>query len=101
MLDKLLEKLGISGYDELNKEEKEVYAKMQEALGKQITLDDVKTFLNGEVSRLEFQLLDYNNEPKKDLFLKSRLRNYKMLLAFITGNDKVKENIKSMISQIK
>ena len=97
MLEKLLEKLGVSSYDELNQEEKETYLKMSEALKREITVEDVKRFLEGEIERLEFTLLDYGNGKDKDMFLKARIRNYKMLLAFIISPEMAKENVKDMI----
>ena len=100
MLENFLKKIGVKGYDELTQEEKAVYQQYQEVLTKQVTVDDIKSFIKAQIDTILISLSDYDNPAKKDIYLKARLRDMMMIKALLESPDKAKENLKNVIKNL-
>lgn len=90
ILTKMLKKIGKT-YEELSPQAKATYNQWSTILdGKPVTIDKLKDFLKGERERLVNELTDpkieYNSG--QDLWLKLRVRNYKMILALLESPEK-------------
>lgn len=74
MLEKYLQKLGISDINSLTKEELNTYEEFKNALsGKRITDQDVKNFFETEIENTITDLLKTNNSKELEVFLKVKL----------------------------
>jgi len=91
LVDKVLEKVGLK-YDDLNSLEREQLNTWQEALSKnQISVESVKNYISSMRDSVEEELCKTDNGTKQDIFLKARLRNYKLIEAFLTKPEKAQE----------
>lgn len=101
MFEKLFNKLNIKNPLDLNVEEKKTLEQWQKVLNKEdITIKDLKEFINSQVIMITEQLLTYDNTKDKDIYLKAQLRNFRMLLAFIDSPEKAKEYLERYINTI-
>jgi len=101
MLHKVLEKLGIKGYDELSPEERKTYEQWGQMLAQpDVTLDDLKKFIPLQLSLIENELLSFDNSKEKDLFLKAQVRNLKMIHAFILGPEQRRKWAQEQINKL-
>jgi hypothetical protein len=74
MLEKLLQKLGVSSYDQLTPEERETYRTWSEALrGRKLTDDDVANFFSLQVEDCVMKLTTHKLNDREDVFLKAKL----------------------------
>jgi len=99
MLQKLLDKINLK-YEDLTEDERRTYNEWDSAFSRpDVSIDDLKKFLPTYLDGLENQLNDYANSKEKDIYLKSAIRNAKMMLAFITGPEKRREWVKQNLEQ--
>ena len=89
-------------YEDLNINERETLQSWLENLAsKEITLDRVKDYIREMISGVETELSECDLNRKKDIFLKSRLRNYLLLLAFLESPEKAKQALEKQLKNIK
>ncbi len=100
MLSKILEKLGVKDYSQLKEQERQTYLQWAEILNKpDVTIEDLKRMLPIEKERLLAELRNFDNDPKKDLYLKAALRNLEMLTDIIVTPEKAREELKSRLEK--
>ncbi len=98
MFDKLLEKVGRK-YDDLTPDEKVTLSSWVEAINKgKVTPVKVREHISTMKSAVEEELAKPNNNSKKDIFLKARLKNYLLLEAFISSPEKAQNRLDEMIA---
>jgi hypothetical protein len=84
ILDTLFKKKGIKTVDELNSEEKKTYDELREALqGRKLTDEDVKEFLDYELSNAVSRLTDINLSKEDEIFRKVEVRLIKKIKVFL------------------
>jgi len=102
MINKLLEKLNIKNVLDLNTEEKKTLSNWQEVFNKgEITIKELKEYLESQISIITDQLLVYRNSKEKDNYLKARLLNYRMILTFLESPEKKREYLNKYIDNLK
>ena len=75
ILEKYLNKLGVRSYAELNDEEKQTYKEWEESIsGRKLTDEDVRGFLNTELSLAVRRLVDVNLSTEDQAFRKANSR---------------------------
>jgi len=109
MLSNLLEPFNVK-YEDLNPLEKETLREWQKALeSKQLTVEGIKDYVRTLTEAVERDLTDIKetttawgwlSNRKKDIFLKARLKNYLMLLDFLSGPEKARKYIEQSIKNI-
>ena len=68
ILSKIFEKKGIKDITELDKEERETFENYEKILSKpDLTLEDVKHFIESQIGIIETKWKDYGNQNKADL----------------------------------
>lgn len=98
MLDKLLEKYNLK-YDDLNPVERETLNTWMEAIQKsQISVERIKDYISAMKNAVEQELTKSDLGSKQDIFLKARLRNYMLLIAFFTTPERAKEQMENAVS---
>jgi hypothetical protein len=108
--EKIEEKFGLK-IDQLHPQEKETYFKMLEIVQKsQLDLDKLRNYI---ISMRESVAKELVNEPefirvfifkfenRKQILLKARLQNYLLLESFLISPEKARENLESMIGNLK
>jgi hypothetical protein len=89
-------------YEDLNASEKETLQTwLEELASKEITLDDVKKYIREMITGVEMELSECDINQKKDIFLKGRLKNYLLLLAFLESPEKAKQALEKQLKNIK
>jgi len=89
-------------YEDLNINEREtLQGWLEDLASKEITLDRVKDYIREMISGVETELSECDLNRKKDIFLKSRLRNYLLLLAFLESPEKAKQALEKQLKNIK
>ena len=104
----LLEKRGIKSTDELKPHERAKYEIWMRIFEKDIKVDDIKKFIQAEITRLENEWLDsedknpftYFFEWKRNIEVKGRIRNYKALLAFIDEPERNKLKLEKYLKKL-
>jgi len=100
-LDEFLSKFGIK-FETLEAEERKTLMGWLENLSrKQISLEDVKNYIRQMADSVAKELCEYELPKKKDIFLKARLRNYLLLLDFLTAPEKAKKSLENYLKNIK
>lgn len=100
MLDQLLERYNLK-YEDLNSAEKETLQTWLSALDQnQISVEKIKDYITSMLDSVENDLETTENGTKKDLFLKARLRNYRLLRAFLTSPERARVQIENALSGI-
>jgi len=98
MIDTLLEKVGLK-YDDLNSVERETLNTWMEALQKgQVSVEKVKEYITSMKESVELELTKFDLDPKQDLFLKARLRNYMLLDAFLSTPERAKQQMENAVA---
>jgi hypothetical protein len=109
-MDSLLEKAGVK-YEDLNTAERETYNQWLQSLSTNtLTVGSVREYVEQMKNQVEAELVQFT-EPKtiweflfrrkKDVYLTARLRNYMLLLSFLTGPEKAKKALERSLSNIK
>ena len=84
MLDRLLQKLGVTSIDELTPEERETYRSWSDALrGRKLTDDDVSRFLDTQVEDCIMKLTTAKLRDREDIFLKAKLDLVRQIKNFL------------------
>ncbi len=100
MLDELLHKLGLSRYEDLREEERYVYRQWASILTtKDVTIEDLKKFLPGELDRARAEAEKYENSEKRDLFFKAYSRLLTTLTQIITTPAVQREQLRERLKK--
>jgi hypothetical protein len=107
--EQIEEKLGIK-IETLNAAEKETYFSMLTAVQKsQMTPEKLKEYISSMKDAVEKELINepefirifiFKVENRKQILLKARLQNYRLLESFLLSPEKAKEALEEMISNI-
>lgn len=110
MLDELLSKYQVK-YEDLNAEERETLLKWLDGLNRSvITPEHIKEYLTAMKDGIEAELADlaepksiweYIFRSRKDLFRRARLKNYMLLLSFLSGPEKAKQALERSLKNLK
>ena len=98
MLNDILKKLGLK-YEQLTPEERETYKNMEVTLKEDMTIDNIKEFLDGELERLQTEIA--SNETKADFILKAQMRNYTALKYYIESPKLAKDKLEAYLEHLK
>jgi hypothetical protein len=106
----MLERFNLS-FEDLNSAERETYNQWLQSLGNNtLTVGAIRDYVQAMKDQVEAELVaftepktvwDYLFRRKKDVYLTARLRNYMLLLAFLTGPEKAKKALERSLSNIK
>lgn len=100
-LEKLLKKIGVKNYLELNAEEKETYKAWEESLrGRKLTDDDVATFLNTEENETINKLIGKTLSDRDDIFLKMKLEMILRIKSFLNMPEFEKRILEQNINKL-
>lgn len=100
-IDSMLKKYGVK-YEDLNAVERESFNNMLASMQQnQLTLEKLKEHLEGMRDSLINEVSNYANGSKQDLFVKARLRNYTLLLAFMQTPEKAKKAFERALAGVK
>lgn len=110
MLQDILEKANLK-IEDLNAAERETYLQWQQALANKIlSVQSVKEYVEQMRDSIEAELAGYG-EPKTlwefifrkriDSYRRARLRNYILLLAFLTGPEKAQKALERSLANVK
>lgn len=104
ILQKYLKKIGVKSFSELNSDEKETYKMYEEALsGKKLTDEDVKAFLESELSVAINRLTDIDLKKEDEIFRKVEVRFIKKIISLLDSPKVTKQmaekHLESMINQ--
>lgn len=100
MLDDLLKKFGLK-YEDLIEEERETINSWIGALEQNaLTLEKVREFIRSMRDSVEDELTKTGFNSKQDLFLKARLRNYKLIEALLDSPEKAKKALERSLAGI-
>lgn len=84
ILKKYLNKLGVKEFSELTTEEKETYRGWEEALrGRKITDEEVSVFLDQTENDIINELVDKQNNDRRDIYLKVQLDLIRKIRSFL------------------
>src|SRR5438270_6485654 len=101
MLQQLLEKLGITNFDQLTAEERTTYEQWAKVLTTQdVTIETVKEWLAAERSRANAELLKIDNTKERELFYKVSVRMLDALHVIIATPAAQRESLKSHLKQV-
>lgn len=98
LLDKLLSKRGLK-WEDLTPEEREYASQLVNSVQKaQITVEDIRSFISASRDTLILEVSKHDTGSKEDLLIKARIRNYTMLLGFLSGPEKAKKALENAIA---
>jgi hypothetical protein len=98
ILEKYLNKLGVRSYAELNDEEKQTYKEWEESIsGRKLTDEDVRGFLNTELSLAVRRLVDVNLSTEDQAFRKAEVKLIQKIIEFLDGPTIEKEMLEKQI----
>jgi len=110
MPDNLLDKAGLK-FEDLNAAERETYNQWLQSLSTNaLTVGSVRDYVQQMKDQVEAELVafvepktvwDFLFRRKKDVYLTARLRNYMLLLTFLTGPEKAKKASERSLTNIK
>jgi hypothetical protein len=110
MPDNFLDKFNLK-FEDLNTAERETYMQWLQSLqNKTLTIGSVKDYIQQMKDGVETELVgfaepknfwDFLFRGKRQLYLTARLRNYMLLMTFLTGPDKAKAALERSLSNIK
>lgn len=86
----MLEKLGLK-YEDLNEAEIASLDKKLSMLAQRaLTIEDVREMINNMKDGVEMELSETTHNRTQDIYLKARLRNYLLILSFLSGPERAK-----------
>lgn len=98
ILDRYLQKLGVSSYLELNDEERRTYREWEAALsGRSLTDADVATFLQSEVDDAIGKVVSTSLTEKEDTFLKMKIEFIRNVQAFLDRPKREQETLEKQL----
>jgi len=101
MLEEFLSKIGVP-VEKLEEEEKRTLMQWLENLSQQrISLNDVENYIRKMADDVARELCEAEVSGKKDIFLKARLKNYLLLLDFLTAPRKARESLEKYLKGLK
>lgn len=101
MIDEILKKFGVKSYGDLTDDERGVFDKWMEVLQrKELTIGDIRGFIAKARDIVEDKLTETTHNKNEDIFLKARLKNYRLIDAFLSSPEKAKEEVNKQISSI-
>lgn len=101
MLEKFLKKLGVQSYLDLNEEEKATYIEWEKSLsGRKITDQEVKEFLEFELSQAVTRVTEINLSKEDEIFRKVEIKFIKKLQDFINSPLVEKQFAEKAIEQL-
>jgi len=101
LIDRVLNRRGIKGVEDLRGEERKQYDVWNAVLNKpDITIDDLKRLLPKEIERAKAELVKYDNSSQRDLYFKAVLRNLEMLTLLITIPEKQRQELSAQLEQM-
>lgn len=102
LLSKWLEKLSVQDTTQLTDQEKATYDQWYALMTKELSLDDLKTFLQKQVKQLSKELRDAveKGEDRRALRLVARLDNYEAIVAMLDEPDKAREVLIAQITSL-
>jgi hypothetical protein len=101
LIEQLLAKRGIKGYEDLKAEERKQYDIWTAVLNKpDFTIEDLKAFLPKEIERVSAELRKWDNNEKRELYYKAVLRNLEILTLLITTPEKQRQEQRAQIEQL-
>ena len=87
-------------FGKLKKDEQETVQRWIAGLPKDITVEGIKEFCQIQI-RLLIAEINPDNSEKKDLFIKSQLRLFQLLLDFIESPERAKEQLEAYLKSLK
>lgn len=100
VLDQLLVKYGLK-YEDLNNVERETLDSWMGALRQnQVTIEKIREYLTAMRDSLLLEVSDYKTGSVQDCLVKARIRNYTLLLAFLSTPEKAKEALERAIAGV-
>lgn len=101
LIEKYLFKKGIEKPEDLSLEEKKVFDGWQSVLGKEeLTMDDLKNFMNGQVTAIENRWKDLLVSKKSKSELIPYHTVYKILLSVMDAPKSMKEALEVQLNQL-
>jgi hypothetical protein len=100
MLNEILQKFGLQ-YEDLNGAERGTLNSWMTALQQnELTVNTIKLYIGAMRDAVEAEITTTENNSKKDLLLKARLRNYMLLEAFLSTPEKAKKALERAVAGI-
>lgn len=100
-MDELLKKFGLT-YEELNSMERETLNNWVQSMQTEtLTIEKIREYVDAMRESVLIEVSDYKTGSKQDLFCKARLRNYTLLLGFLTTPDKARKAMERALEQMK
>lgn len=97
MIDEVLERAGLK-FDDLTKVERETLYSWMDSLKKSgLSIENIKQYISSMRGSVEEELCDASLGTKQDLFLKARLRNYKLLEAYLSTPEKAQKALEKAL----
>lgn len=102
LLKRWLEKLGIADYLGLSLAEKATYDQWEAILTRELSLDDLRSFLAKQQVALSKELREAvrKGEDRVALVITARLENYDALIAFIDEPNRSRETLIAQITNL-
>ena len=101
IIEKYLEHIGVTP-ERMDSTERAKLEEWQEVFQKEITVKDIKKFIQFQLSSLQKSLIESAKEQdtQKSLYLSARIENYQALLAVISQTDKAKESLTAQLQTL-
>jgi len=100
MIDEILERLNLK-YENLNQTERDtLYGWLEQLSSKNLTLEDVRGYIQQMMFAVQQELTEVKHGRKKDMLLKARLKNYMLLEAFLDSPEKAKKRLEAHLSSL-
>lgn len=100
-MDELLKRYGLK-YEELNSAERETLNNWMDAMQKGgLSIERIKQYIENMRDAVAVEVSNYENGTRQDLYVKARLRNYTLLLGFLSTPEKAKEQFERALGNLK
>ena len=98
--DEILNKVGIP-FEKLEEEErKTLIGWLKNLSNKRLTIEDIKVYIKQMADGVAQELCKSELPKKEDIFLKARLKNYLLLLDYLTSPEKAKRSLENYLKNI-
>lgn len=100
LFTEILQSFGIKDYDSLTSAEQETLRGWVDKVEKSvITLEDVKQGVSVMRQSIESELVNYENNGRKDLFIKARLKNLILIETILTRPERARAALDSYLAR--
>lgn len=100
-MDEILKQYGLR-YEDLNIGEKETLNNwLDSANSAVITIDVIREYIYNMRESVLMEVSNYENGSKQDIMCKARIRNYTLLLAFLSTPDKARQALERALKNLK